>query len=317
MICRGQFAPPAGQPGSTAIYKDSSVIVGWALTCEVTRGFQDISNPSLGYATTGDSSMATGPAGTNGVVSLGDGGFAIVTFENPVTNGSGWDFAVFENGFSDTFLELAFVEVSSDGINFFRFPATSYTQDTSQIGGFGSVDATKINNLAGKYRALYGTPFDLEELNGTAGLDINNITHIKIQDAIGCINPLYASYDQYGNAVNDPWNTPFPEGGFDLDAVGVIHYSGMNINNYVNETALNLFPNPAKNLFYIEWKDHDCENVIIQISNLAGKIEKIQSLSLQKGINRIDSENLPSGVYFISLQNNQKIYNGKIILQNE
>ena len=81
-------------------------------------------------------------------------------FSTPIFDGANWDFAVFENGFSDTFLELAYVEVSSDGINYFQFPCTSYTQDTLQIGGFGSVDATKIDNLAGKYRAHYGTPFD-------------------------------------------------------------------------------------------------------------------------------------------------------------
>jgi len=59
----------------------------------------------------------------------------------------GFDFAVFENSFNDSFLELAFVEVSSDGINFVRFPATSNTQTDVQITGFGTIDPTYINNL--------------------------------------------------------------------------------------------------------------------------------------------------------------------------
>jgi hypothetical protein len=33
----------------------------------------------------------------------------------------------------------------------------------------------------------------------------------------------YASCDSQGHQINDPWPTPFPTGGFDLDAVGVIH----------------------------------------------------------------------------------------------
>ena len=89
------------------------------------------------------------------------------------------------------------MEVSSDGVNYFRFPATSYTDTTVQTGSFGSTDATKINNLAGKYRALYGTPFDLEELKNENGLDVNNITHIKIIDVVGSIQNQYASRDQY------------------------------------------------------------------------------------------------------------------------
>ena len=39
-----QFAPPAGQIGSTAIHADSSIFVGWANACSLTRGYQDISN---------------------------------------------------------------------------------------------------------------------------------------------------------------------------------------------------------------------------------------------------------------------------------
>lgn len=176
-----QFPGAVGTTGTTSIYKDSSAFISWATNCSVKRGYQDISNTSLGFANVGDSTMALGIAGSNGVVSLGDGGFAIVTFVNPITNGNGFDFAVFENSFSDVFLELAFVEVSSDGVNFFRFPATSNTQITTQIGPFDNTgDATKINNLAGKYRAQYGTPFDLQELIGLVGLDINNITHKKI-----------------------------------------------------------------------------------------------------------------------------------------
>ncbi|QQR94474.1 MAG: hypothetical protein IPJ93_11675 [Bacteroidota bacterium] len=117
----GQFAPPASQPGTTAIHKDSSIIVSWATQCSIVRGWQDISNHSLGVCTIGDSTSALGMADGLDVVSLGDGGMATLTFANPIMNGSGWDFAVFENSFSETFLELAFVEVSSDGVNFFVF----------------------------------------------------------------------------------------------------------------------------------------------------------------------------------------------------
>jgi hypothetical protein len=163
-ICFAQFPGAAGTSGSTAIFKDSSIFTNWGITCSVQRGLQQIDDLSLGYVTTGDSSMATGHADGVQVVSLGDGGSAIVGFEKPIKNGPGFDFAVFENGFIDEFLELAFVEVSSDGVNFFRFKATSNTQTDVQMGPFDyNADATLINNLAGKYRAMYGTPFDLEK----------------------------------------------------------------------------------------------------------------------------------------------------------
>lgn len=102
-----QFSPPEGQVGSTALYKDSSVFVAWANSCSVIRGLQDISNSTLGYTNVGDSSFAIGMAGVNGVVSLGDGGSAVLQFNSPITDEAGADFAVFENSFDGQFLELA------------------------------------------------------------------------------------------------------------------------------------------------------------------------------------------------------------------
>jgi hypothetical protein len=154
---------------------------------------------------------------------------ATVTFASPICNREGPDFAVFENGFANSgnpslwFLELGFVEVSSDGENFFRFPAYSNVQTVTQIDGMGCIDPSQIHNLASKYGAMYGTPFDLDEVPDDPLLDKDHITHVRIVDVVGSINPEYATYDCQGNPINDPWPTPFASGGMDLDAVGVIH----------------------------------------------------------------------------------------------
>lgn len=237
LVAQAQFPPPAGQPGSTAIPAESELFTAWAIGCTVDRGPMDLSNAGAGPASTGEEAMAIGPASMNGVVSLGDGGSAVLTFAQPIANAPGWDLAVFENGYSDTFLELAFVEVSSNGSDFYRFPATSNTQDTVQIDGFGAVDATLVDNFAGKYRAGYGTPFDLEELADRPGLNVNAITHVKIIDAVGCIQAEHASHDRYGHVVNEPWNTPFASSGFDLDAVGVIHQTTTGISPAARASA--------------------------------------------------------------------------------
>ncbi|MDH4472485.1 MAG: T9SS type A sorting domain-containing protein [Fluviicola sp.] len=243
---QAQFAGPVGSPTTTAIHKDSSAIVAWATNCVVQRGYLDISDPGLGTAGFGDPSMAIGTAGNNGVVSLGDSGVAVLTFQNPITNGPGFDFAVFENAFNDEFLELAVVEVSSDGKNFVRFPATSNTPDDVQVGPFENfADATLLNNLAGKYREFYGTPFNLDELTGIPNLNLNAITHVKIIDVVGAIDPQYATYDQASNAINDPYPTPFASGGFDLDAVGVIHEGEAGLTEPNTTISFTLFPNPA------------------------------------------------------------------------
>ena len=274
-----QFAPPAGVAGTTAIFKDSSVFVSWAKTCVVTRGFVKISDTNFVYhdltgnfsnhAFYGIDQNGTGKSDDTLVVSLGDGGSAVLTFDGVIRNGTGYDFAVFENGLSDTFLELGFVEVSSDGINFFRFPSTSLTDPTLQVGTFGNLDATKIDNLAGKYRYQYGTPFDLDTLKGISGLDISRISHVRIVDVVGCIQPLYASHDSHGNVVNDLWPTPFNTCGFDLDAVGVIYLSPQGLNEPDNH-LIGVFPNPVGRNMTVTCSG--AKSVDLSLSDLSGKI---------------------------------------------
>lgn len=226
----GSYAPAAGQAGSTAIAYDDARFVGWATGSTVARGPQDIASPSGPFATYGTDSDAVGPAGTSntvGIVSLGDGGTATLTFANPITNGSGPDFAVFENSFSDTFLELAFVEVSSNGADWFGFAGYSETPTTTQVASFGTLDPTNIHNLAGKYRVGFGTPFDLAELAGVSSLlNIDRVTHVRVSDVVGRITSVGSytpSLDALDRVINDPYSTPFASGGFDLDAVGVIN----------------------------------------------------------------------------------------------
>lgn len=296
------FAPPVGEFGTTAIHKDSSVFVAWATGVQVTRGFQDISDPSLGFASYGDSTLAIGQADGDSIVSLGDGGSAIVTFAHPIINGDGADFAVFENSFSDSFLELAFVEVSSDGVNYFRFPATSYTQDDLQLNLGGMIDAIQINNLAGKYRGMYGTPFDLEELASEPGLDVDHITHIRLIDVVGSINPAYATYDQYGNAINDPWTTPFPTCGFDLDAVGVIHSEITATYELSAEDPFTTYPNPASDIVYIRLDNPETSDELqIILTDYTGRIITSAWNADNNGLMELNLRDVPPGIYFASL----------------
>ncbi|MDQ3191944.1 MAG: T9SS type A sorting domain-containing protein [Bacteroidota bacterium] len=314
-----QFAPAAGQAGTTAIHRDSSVFVNWASECTVTLGYQDISNPSLGYASAGDAQMATGKSGQSGTVSLGDGGTAVLTFPGPIINGPGWDFAVFENSFDGTFLELAFVEVSSDGQSFFRFPATSLTDTITQIGTFDLLDATKLNNLAGKYKLFYGTPFDLDEMANIPGLDVNNISHVKIIDVVGSLDDLYATRDAQNNKINDPFSTSFASGGFDLDAIGVINQGPA---SNVRETKyslfnINSFPIPAKDNLNIKYELKEPGQVKIRIINTSGKeVIMIEDVYKVNGAYTVSTNisALENGLYFLDFTDGKNSEKRKIVI---
>lgn len=233
----GPYPPGPGDTGSDAIPANSPLFTGWATgVVSFARGPQQAGGAGtlVSYGTAADvlgppdAMGATYETGTpTPVFSLGDGGQITLTFATPIADGEGPDFAVFENGFYTTstavFAELAFVEVSSNGTDFIRFPAVSLTQTATQTANLNTLDPTNLHNLAGKHPAGYGTPFDLAELAGAPGLDISRIRHVRLIDVVGDVKNGRGSRDSQDHWINDPWPTNFHTGGFDPDAVGVIH----------------------------------------------------------------------------------------------
>ena len=234
----GRVRLPDGQGGRNAANYVNPVFAAWATSyTHYQRADEDLgfSNPALALGSvTGDISS---------VVSLGevpDGssatpGTITVAFARTVSNKPGADFVVFENsllaeygtggaGVGGVFAELAFVEVSSDGTNFARFPAVSLT--AGPVGPYGTIDPSQVFNLAGKhtngYGESWGTPFDLEQLAShdlvkSGAVDLSAIRYVRIVDIPGD----GSHQDAAGNPVFDAWPT-WDTGGFDLEAVGAI-----------------------------------------------------------------------------------------------
>ena len=298
------YPPQAGESGSTAIYKDDPLFVAWATGITVTRGYKDISNPGLGYVTAGEPEYALGPP-TGEVVSLGDRGVAILTFDLPVKNGPGFDFAVFENG-SSGYLELATVEISSDGIHYFKFSTHSLTQTLVQIGSFGTPAAENLDNIAGKYIGTYGTPFDISKAPNHPLLDKNSIKYIKITDVVGSINPQYGTPDNFGNMINDSFPTPFDAGGFDLQAVGVIHQATASV-NALDEEPVIIYPNPFRDFLYI--RNESGALLEVTVYDIYGKLWIHQ----ERAISEIRTSVLPPGVYLLELKKESEKIIQKVI----
>lgn len=293
------FAPAPGNVGTTAIHKDSSIILSWASGVDLQRGYLNISDKNLGFASFGlpENALFQAEGNSFDVVSMGDSGVAILTFDLPIINGNGFDFAVFENGFADNYVEYAFVEVSSDGIHFVRFPSISETPTAVQMSSFEYSDCRYVNNLAGKYRQGFGTPFDLQELIDSANLDLNYITHVKIIDVIGSIDPQYGTFDAQGNIINDPWPSAFESGGFDLDGVAVMNQNVSGLKDLSN-SKISVYPNPFKDEINIP-----LEGLLdIKLTDLSGN-----NLAPELIQNKIDLKTLNSGTYFLYLTfENQK-----------
>ncbi len=216
-------AGPFSDPG----YLPSSML-SWATNVDdFERGPADIADPGLGLASFGIPENTLGVASSDNffVYSLGDGGWITLYFAAGIGNGLGDDFAVYENGFftaNGLFAEYAFVEVSTNGIDFARFEGESLRD--FPVGGGEETDPSNFGNFAGDQALGFGTGFDLGELSGDpvvllGDLNLNDVRYVRIVDVVGDGSTL----DSVGFPVYDPYPTAFASGGFDLEAVGVLH----------------------------------------------------------------------------------------------
>ncbi len=203
-----------------------------------------------------DPTLALGPPRGGGtttnsldVYCLGNGGTLTLGFDDQtasrrIANAAGYDFIVSENAFLQnnnphkSFAELAWAEVSTDGVHFARFPGQSETR--LPVGPFGTLDPWSAGGFVGLTPVLAnvdddapeidpfdpiaagGDPFDLSWIqndplvkSGVVGL--NNIRFIRLRDIVGD----GASTDTEGAPIYDP--TGPGVGGADIDSVAVIH----------------------------------------------------------------------------------------------
>jgi len=216
LVDRCPYLDGAGAPGSDAVPLNDPRIIGWAAAAVSYEAGEAVDLEWM------DPSKALGPAVGNStdILCLGGGGSVTLSFDPAISNQSGPDLAVFENSFQATFLELAFVEVSTDGVVFARFDSESLTPDP--VGPFGSMDSTLIHGLAGTFMQGLGTPFDFsvladhpQVLSGAISLDA--IRFVRIVDVVGD----GGTPDSFGNPIYDPYPTT-GSAGFDLDGVAVL-----------------------------------------------------------------------------------------------
>lgn len=197
---------------------------------------------------------ALGPAEADNthLVSLGDldqsqidagsePGRITLAFDVPIADQEGPDFAVFENTIivqatlGLIFGEMAYVEVSTDGTNFARFPGvalhTPATMYTNLPGGraYAYFDPRGVYNMAGKHvnnGESWGTPFDLRDLRWHpavvgGSVDLAEIRQVRVVDIPGSGD--FLDHSVPARPVLDGWLT-YGSGGADIDAVGVINF---------------------------------------------------------------------------------------------
>lgn len=177
------------------------------------------------------------------IVALGVGGTLTLGFDVTIVDGPGADLTVSENGFtfggpSSVFAEVALVEVSTDGVNFVRFP-TRYSGPVGPLPPFGSSDMGTFGGLCGGLPVVANVqsglvdPFD-PVVSGGEALDlaelandpavVNGLVDLQAIHFVRLVDvPEGVFLDSFGNTI---WDHGGATGSADIDAVTAIHYAG-------------------------------------------------------------------------------------------
>jgi hypothetical protein len=169
-----------------------------------------------------DPRRALGPSAADAfdVLPLGEGGSLAVPTPWALHDGEGPELAIFENANPADFVELAFVEVSSDGQHFARFD--TLTLGTTPVHAYGTMDPSHLAGFAGPAPLGSGRAFDLADLRDhpavrSGKVDLNGIRFVRVVDIPGDGRVR----DSLGHPVYDPYPT-WGSAGFDLDAIGFL-----------------------------------------------------------------------------------------------
>lgn len=178
-------------------------------------------------------------SGSLDVTTLGVGGEITLGFDVTIADGPGVDLTVFENGFEagvGVFAEVAWVEVSTDGVHFARFPShysgpagglpsTAPYGTYSGLPGGSPVLANVVSNPISPFDPVVsgGDALDLADLAGdplvTNGLvDLAEIHFVRLVDI-----PHGTGTDSQGHVI---WDDSGASGSADYDAVAVIQHAG-------------------------------------------------------------------------------------------
>ena len=140
----------------------------------------------------------------------------------------------------------------------------------------------------------------MDDLAGYTNLNTNQITHIRIVDAVGSINPHYGTTDRYGKIINDPYPTDFASGGFDLGGVAILNGwtpSGISENNHLQ---INVYPNPCTDFVMID--NQEGKSAILY--NALGQV--IMNFTISNSQEKISMKDLNSGVYYLQVGTSMK-----------
>lgn len=137
--------------------------------------------------------------------------------------------------------------------------------------------------------------------------------------ALGPDKPDYYGKFSYHWQSNGTTDTAQLKPWLDPDNTGVQILAGLTLDikkhSIVNNLDINIYPNPASEYFFINFTNFESKTHLISIYDIVGKLVKDIDYSNQEAEFKVNIEDIPNGVYFLTIKDDRKNIVKKLIIQ--
>ncbi|MDQ3047179.1 MAG: SBBP repeat-containing protein [Bacteroidota bacterium] len=214
--------------------------------------------------------------------------------------------------------------MATGGVSYVWHPGTTVSDSTIANPVAGPVNTTTYWVVGTASGGCSNTDSVTITVLGNPGLP----TISKVEDTLTC-SPTYFAYQWYMNgspisgAISQTYvvtgnGTYYVEVFNNLGCSSVstvITVNDVSVNELVQATLLNVFPNPTASDVMIELVLATASDVTITVNNIAGQLISRSELKSQNGVvtRKIDLKENPNGIYYLQIITGNEVINRKII----
>ncbi len=126
----------------------------------------------------------------------------------------------------------------------------------------------------------------------------------------------YYTYDRNGNLIKSQWGSPDENGEWQLNHESDYYWSPLSSHNSIpeiNTETLNIYPNPAKDMVWINYPLENGNSATLKVIDLNGRAVLTKEISGK--LTGLPVGTLSKGIYTVQIETEGKQINGKLLIR--